>query len=69
MVLPISLDLLRKSEEIPIKLAELSYSNVDQAVILLRKWGEFKSPITTLHKEICDSLKEGVINDSRRNVQ
>lgn len=60
MTLPINLDLLKKREEIPIKLAELSYSNENQAVILLRKWGEKKSPITDLHQEINDCLKGGI---------
>lgn len=63
MTLPINLDLLKRREEIPIKLAELSYVNETQSIILLRKWGERKSPITELHKEISDNLKEGEIND------
>ncbi|WP_156290743.1 hypothetical protein [Oceanobacillus salinisoli] len=61
MNLPIDLELLKKREEIPIKLAELSYRNSEQAVILLRKWGEKKSPVSVLHKEICDYInREGV---------
>lgn len=56
MVLPIDLDLLKKREEIPSKLAELSYGNPNAAILLLRKWGEKKSPITELHKEICSCL-------------
>ncbi|MYL41788.1 hypothetical protein [Virgibacillus salexigens] len=58
MSLPIDLDLLKKREEIPRKLAELSYRNSDQAVNLLRKWGEKKSPISVLHKELSDCLSE-----------
>lgn len=63
MALPIDLDLLKKREEIPIRLAELSYRNSEQAIILLRKWGEKKLPITILHKEISDCLKEVNQND------
>ncbi|MGG4180825.1 hypothetical protein ABEW03_16205 [Virgibacillus pantothenticus] len=59
MSLPIDLDLLKKREEIPIKLAELSYSNSEQTIILLRKWGEKSIPITNLHNEICIFLKGG----------
>lgn len=55
--LPINLDILKKRDEIPIKLAELSYNNSERAVTLLRKWGEKKSPITELHKELCKSLR------------
>ncbi|QKY69440.1 hypothetical protein [Lentibacillus sp. CBA3610] len=58
MVLPIDTDLLKKREEIPIKLAELSYVDSDQAINLLRKWGEKSSPITVLHEELNDSLKD-----------
>lgn len=57
MTLPIDLELLKKREEIPAKLAELSYINSDKAILLLRKWGEKKSPITEMHKEICESLE------------
>ncbi|GAB3051189.1 hypothetical protein [Virgibacillus ainsalahensis] len=60
--LPINLDILEKRDEIPIKLAELSYNNSERAVTLLRKWGEKKSPITELHKELCESLKKEDIN-------
>lgn len=56
-MLPIDLDLLKKREEIPVKLAELSYNDPDSAIQLLRKWGEKKSTITDLHKELCNSLK------------
>lgn len=58
MPLPIDMDLLKKREEIPIKLAELSYMDPDSAVVLLRKWGEKKSPITVLHAEICSYIKK-----------
>lgn len=57
MTLPIDLELLKKREEIPAKLAELSYINSDKAILLLRKWGEKKLPITEMHKEICESLE------------
>ena len=59
MPLPISLDLLQKRQEIPGKLAELSYLDSEQAVILLRKWGEKKSAITELHAELTNYLKNG----------
>lgn len=58
MPLPISLDLLKMHEEIPEKLAELSYRDPDKAIVLLRKFGEDKAPISELHKEICICLKE-----------
>ncbi len=58
MILPVDLDLLKKREEIPIKLAELSYNDSDEAINLLRKWGEKTSPITELHDDICASLTE-----------
>lgn len=58
MTLPIDTDLLKKRQEIPIKLAELSYSNEKEALILLRKWGEKSEPITTLHDEITSQLRE-----------
>ncbi|MFD1363072.1 hypothetical protein [Lentibacillus salinarum] len=58
MVLPIDTDLLKKREEIPIKLAELSYVDSEKTINLLRKWGEKNSPITVLHKELNDSLKD-----------
>lgn len=58
MALPIDLDLLKKREEIPTKLAELSYDAPERAVFLLRRWGEKRSPISTLHEEIITSLKE-----------
>ncbi|MFD2046046.1 hypothetical protein ACFSTA_12350 [Ornithinibacillus salinisoli] len=62
MPLPIDLDLLKKREEIPEKLAELSYGNAEKAILLLRKWGERKSPITVLHKEISDCLKKSEVS-------
>ncbi|MCR1835010.1 hypothetical protein NSA56_11445 [Oceanobacillus caeni] len=57
-MLPIDLDILQKRQEIPIKLAELSYADQENALRLLRVWGEKKSPISVLHKEIVDCLKE-----------
>lgn len=50
--LPIDVDLLNKKRMIPIKLAELSYSNPDAAIELLRQWGEMKTPITPLYEEL-----------------
>lgn len=64
MVLPIDLDILEKRQEIPVKLAELSYINSNQALIFLRKWGEKSSPISVLHKDICSCLKEGEVCES-----
>jgi hypothetical protein len=61
-MLPVDLDILKKREEIPMKLAELSYSDASSAIQLLREWGEKKSPITVLHKEICKCLKESGVN-------
>ncbi len=57
MKLPIDMDILQKRREIPIKLAELSYKDKDQAIILMRKWGEKKTPISELHEKISSQLR------------
>lgn len=62
-LLPIDLDLLQKRRAIPVKLAQLSYSNSDKAVDLLRKWGEKKIAITPLYEEIHQALKENMITN------
>jgi hypothetical protein len=56
MTLPIDLELLQKRREIPIKLAQLSYTNPEKAIELLRKWGEKQVPITPLYEEIIEAL-------------
>jgi hypothetical protein len=50
--LPICLELLQKRQEIPMKLAELSYSKPEAALSLLRLWGEKKIAISPLYEEI-----------------
>ncbi|WP_165769121.1 hypothetical protein [Virgibacillus profundi] len=57
MTLPIDMEILQKREEIPVKLAELSYTNPEKSLELLRKWGEKRTPITPLHEEIRKALK------------
>lgn len=57
MSLPIDLELLKKREEIPEKLAALSYINKEQAIVLLRNWGEKKVSISILHGELTNFLK------------
>ncbi|QXJ39543.1 hypothetical protein BV455_02909 [Parageobacillus caldoxylosilyticus] len=56
MTLPIDLDLLQKRKAIPVKLAQLSYTNPEKAIQLLRKWGEKQVPITPLYEEIIQAL-------------
>jgi tRNA U34 5-carboxymethylaminomethyl modifying enzyme MnmG/GidA len=56
MTLPIDLDLLQKRKAIPVKLAQLSYTNPEKAIQLLRKWGEKQIPITPLYEEIIQAL-------------
>ena len=57
MRLPIDMDLLKKREEIPVKLAELSYKDQDQAIVLLREWREREVPISTLHEKLRSLLR------------
>jgi len=57
MPLPIDLEFIKKKSEIPEKLAELSYKDQDEAVRLMREWGERKIPITAIHKELSDCLQ------------
>lgn len=66
-MLPIDTDLLKKRQEIPVKLAELSYKDQDKAIHYMRLWGEKKEPITTLHSEITNQLREVIPNDIRAN--
>ncbi|MDM5208443.1 MULTISPECIES: hypothetical protein [Cytobacillus] len=58
MSLPIHLELIKKHEEIPVKLAELSYIDQQNTITLLRKWGEDKAPISVLHSELCECLEK-----------
>lgn len=58
MELPISVDLLEKRREIPVKLAELSYLDPEKAVTYLREWGEKTVPVSDLHSKISKSLDE-----------
>lgn len=55
--LPIDMDLIQKKIEIPTLLADLSKQDSDQALYLLREWGDRKLPITVLHHEITSRLK------------
>lgn len=56
--LPIDLDLLRKRMAIPAKIAELSYTNQNEAIKYLRIWGEKKMPVTDLFNELSSLLSK-----------
>lgn len=57
-MLPIDMEILQKRKEIPKKIAALSYKDEKKAIHYLRVWGEKKSPISVLHKDLTDSLEE-----------
>lgn len=49
----------RKQAKLPGKLAELSYHQPEEALRLLRKWGEGKQPLKSLFEEVTDLLDKG----------
>jgi len=55
-MLPIPMDIIRKSMEIPEKIAELSYKDESLAIKYMRIWGERKQPITILYEKITKEL-------------
>jgi hypothetical protein len=46
-----------KQAYLPVKLAELSYQEPEEALRLLRNWGEGKQPIKSLFEEVTDLLQ------------
>lgn len=56
--LPIDPMLLAKRSEIPSLIAQLSYLDQKKAIEFLRIWGEKRMPITTIHGQLKDELKE-----------
>ncbi|MBM7584997.1 hypothetical protein JOC86_001534 [Bacillus pakistanensis] len=46
----------RKLAYLPDKLAELSYQQPEEALRLLRNWGEGKQPVNSLFEEVTDLL-------------
>lgn len=61
--LPISLDLLEKRKEIPVRIAELSYVDKDKAIHFMRLWGERAKPISTIHDEVTKVWRSKVNED------
>lgn len=57
--LPIDRELVRKRAYLPVKLAELSKDNPDEALALLQAWGEGTKPITQLWDETGRALERG----------
>ncbi|NIK67896.1 hypothetical protein [Paenibacillus sp. BK720] len=55
--LPIDRELVRKRAYLPVKLAELSKEEPDEALDLLRAWGEGTKPITQLWDEASRALE------------
>lgn len=55
--LPIDPIILKKRMRIPVLLAELSYLNEKAAIDYLRMWGEHKIPVTTLHDQLDEKIK------------
>jgi len=47
----------RKQAYLPVKLAELSYQQPEEALRLLRNWGEGRQPIKSLFEEVTDLLQ------------
>lgn len=58
MTLPIDPEMLKKRQAIPVKLAELSYTDPDAALELLREWGEKRKPLTPIYDEILSRFDE-----------
>lgn len=56
--LPIDLDILRKRQAIPVKIAELTYLDKDAALKYMRIWGEKKMAITELFDELSVTLSQ-----------
>jgi len=58
MPLPIDMDIIRKRQEIPEKIAALSYTDPQKAVKYIRLWGERKITISKIHADLSKDLKE-----------
>lgn len=56
--LPIDLEILRKRQAIPAKIAELTYIDQDAALKYMRIWGEKKMAITELFDELSMTLSQ-----------
>jgi len=55
-MLPIDPKILFKQMEIPEKIAQLSYIDLEKAIKYMRIWGEKKMPITPLYDELNEEL-------------
>lgn len=55
--LPIDLDILQKRQEIPMKIAKLSYQDEDKALYFMRMWGEKRIAISEIHEQLSAALK------------
>ncbi|MEI2357438.1 hypothetical protein [Mesobacillus zeae] len=53
----ISPEIIKMNAYLPVKLAELSYQQPEEALRLLRNWGEGKQPIKILFEEVTDLLQ------------
>jgi hypothetical protein len=67
--LPIDRELVRKRAYLPVKLAELSLADPNEALELLRAWGEGKKPITQLWDETGRALERGCKKQNGRSDQ
>lgn len=57
MKLPIDMDILQKRQEIPVKIAQLSYKDEQQAIQFIRLWGEKRIAISEIHAQLTTTLK------------
>ncbi|WP_416149458.1 hypothetical protein ACM26V_00210 [Salipaludibacillus sp. HK11] len=55
--LPIDPEILKKRMQIPKLLAKLSYQDEEEAIRLMRQWGEKKQPITSMYNELIDIVE------------
>lgn len=58
----INMDLVRIRAALPIRLAELSRTDVDAAVSILQDWGDGAKPLKDLYNEVLDQLDAATPN-------
>ncbi|MDP4085096.1 MAG: hypothetical protein Q8934_10850 [Bacillota bacterium] len=56
--LPISEEILRKRQAIPVLIAKLSYVDQNMSLHYMRLWGEKKETITSLYEQLLSEIRK-----------